>query len=161
MKSHQYSLSMFLEKNSPLTPFVSHTIIKMSETGLTDVISKKHVIKKPNCAVIQETGNSLGMEKFAPLFALYITGCIVSLILLMIEIIFNKSRPVLQNPPYSSNEFAKQSVNNKQIQVDKLNIIRPKRSRLPRPIQSGFSSTDKIFSYHICTVCGSKQYPYA
>ena len=103
----EYTLSMFLEKHSPLTPFFSNTIIKMSETGIKDVISKKHHIKKPNCASVQETGNSLGMEKFAPLFALYIIGCIVSLLLLMIEIIFNKSRPVLQYPSSSSIEFAK------------------------------------------------------
>ena len=100
---------MFLERNSPLTPFVSHTIIKMSETGLKDVISKRHVIKKPDCAKVQETGNSLGMEKFAPLFVLYMTGCIVSLLILMIELVFNKSRSaVFLYPSSSSIEFAKE-----------------------------------------------------
>ena len=85
---------MVLRKHSPLTPFFATTIMKLAEFGITDAISRRFYYKHA-CPMDQKKGNSLGMEKFAPLFTIYLAGCIVSLTILMIEIIFEKSRPLL------------------------------------------------------------------
>ena len=83
---------MFMKKHSSFTPFIAHSIMKMAETGIIDLISKRHTdFKNHNCDPIQGEGDSLGMEKFAPLFALYIVGCIVSIFALMIENISKRS----------------------------------------------------------------------
>ena len=86
---------MVLKKHSPLTPFFATTIMKLAEYGITDGISKRFY-RKDACPMDQKKGKSLGMEKFAPLFTLYLAGCIMSLTILMIEIIFEKSRPLLR-----------------------------------------------------------------
>ena len=86
---------MVLKKHSPLTPFFATTIMKLAEYGITDGISKRFY-RKDACPMNQNKGKSLGMEKFAPLFTLYLAGCIMSLTILMIEIIFEKSRPLLR-----------------------------------------------------------------
>ena len=85
---------MILEKHSPLTPFFATTIMKLTEFGIIDVITKRFHYKY-NCPMDQKKGKSLGMEKFAPLFTIYLAGCIMSVTILMIEIIFEKSRPLL------------------------------------------------------------------
>ena len=85
---------MVLKKHSPLTPFFATTIMKLAEFGITDVISKRFYHKHA-CPMDQKKGKSLGMEKFAPLFAIYLACCIMSLTILIIEIIFEKARPLL------------------------------------------------------------------
>ena len=76
---------MYMEKHSPLTPFIAHGIRKMAESGITNLHTKRHVVSKPNCRPLQSKGRTLGLEKFASLFTFYIIGCIVSLIILVIE----------------------------------------------------------------------------
>ena len=76
---------MYMKKHSPLTPFIAHGIRKMAETGITNLHTKRHIVSKPNCKSLQSKGRTLGLEKFASLFTFYIIGCIVSLIILVIE----------------------------------------------------------------------------
>ena len=80
-----YTISMYMKKHSPLTPFIAHGIRKMAETGITNLHSKRHIVSEPNCKPLQSKGRTLGLEKFASLFTFYIIGCIVSLIILVIE----------------------------------------------------------------------------
>ena len=42
------------------------------------------------------------MEKIASLFVLYCTGCILSLIILVFEIIFKPSKPLPKSPPLNA-----------------------------------------------------------
>ena len=83
-----FTVSMHTKKNSPLTPFFAQSLKKMGEVGVTNIISKRHVIQEPNCKPLQIKGKGLGMEKIASLFVLYFTGCIFSLIVLVLEVIF-------------------------------------------------------------------------
>ena len=87
-----FTKSMYLKKHSPLTPFIADGIRKMTETGIMNVLSKRHVVPEPNCRPLQAKGRPLGMEKFAPLFVFYSIGCIVSLIILSIENVIRPSR---------------------------------------------------------------------
>ena len=97
-----FTVSMHLKKNSPLAPFIANTINRMTETGIKSSRSKRYPIPEPNCEPLYEKGHSLGMEKFGSLFALYLIGCIISLIVLWIEINFQPSKTL--PPQQYSNE---------------------------------------------------------
>ena len=83
-----YTYSMYMKKQSPLTPFIAHGIRKMAEAGITNLHTKRHIASEPNCKPLQSKGRPLGLEKLAFLFTFYITGCLVSLITLAIENIY-------------------------------------------------------------------------
>ena len=86
-----FTKSMYMKKHSPLTPFIADGIRKLTEAGIMNVLSKRHVVPEPNCKPSQSKGRPLGMEKCAPLFVFYSVGCIVSLIILVIENVFRPS----------------------------------------------------------------------
>ena len=86
-----FTKSMYMKKHSLLTPFIADGIRKMTEAGIMNVLSKRHVVPEPNCKPSQAKGRPLGMEKFASLFVFYSIGCIVSLIILVIEIVIKPS----------------------------------------------------------------------
>ena len=96
---------MFMRKQSPLTPFIAHGIRKMAESGITNLHHKRHIVSAPNCKPLRSKGRPLGLEKLAFLFAFYIIGCIVSLIILVIENIYksfscrkkNQNNPSMQS----------------------------------------------------------------
>ena len=79
---------MYMDKQSPLTPFIAHGIKKMAESGITNLHTKRHIVSKPNCKPLQSKGRPLGLEKLAFLFIFYIIGCVISLITLVIENIY-------------------------------------------------------------------------
>ena len=81
-----------MTKNHPLTPFIAHTILKLAETGNTNILKKRYIEPEPNCKPIRAKGNPLGIEKFASLFVLYSICCFVSLIILVMENIYKPSR---------------------------------------------------------------------
>ena len=83
-----FTYSMAMKKESLLTPIFAHSIRRMTETGIINIQKKRHMVPKPNCKPVREKGKPLGMEKFASLFVFYIVGCIVSLTILALEIIF-------------------------------------------------------------------------
>ena len=69
-------LSMYMKKDSPLTPFVAHAIKMIAETGVKNNLSKRHgVISEPNCKPIRTKGRSLGMPFFLALFVAYFICC--------------------------------------------------------------------------------------
>ena len=76
---------MFMKKKSSLTPFIWQEIRKMEESGITDILYKRHRISEPNCKPIRSKGNSLGIEKTAPLFILFLFGITFSMVVLLIE----------------------------------------------------------------------------
>ena len=89
---------MYMQKNSHLTPFFAHAIRKLRESGITDLLSKRYIPPESNCKPLQAKGKPLGMDKFASLFALYCIGCIISLIVLVIENVLKPLKtPQLQN----------------------------------------------------------------
>ena len=88
-----------MKKNSPLTPFVAHTIKKMGETGIKNNLSKRHgVTSEPNCKPIRTKGRSLGMPFFLALFVAYCICCIICVIIFILEHAFKpeKSKMILK-----------------------------------------------------------------
>ena len=55
---------MFMRKNSPFTKFISYEIIKLAETGITNNLSKRHVISEPNCKPAQAKGQKISKCMF-------------------------------------------------------------------------------------------------
>ena len=98
-----FTLGMYIKRNSPLPPFLAHLIRRMRETGIINVLAQRHIIPEPNCEPQQTKGRSLGLEKFASLFVFYFICCIVSVIILMLEIMYKPSRG------HVSQSFASQS----------------------------------------------------
>ena len=102
---------MYMEKQSPLTPFIAHGIRKMAESGITNIHTKRHIVSKPNCKPLQSKGRPLGLEKLAFLFTFYIIGCVVSLITLVMENIYKsfsckkKTQGVLSMPSQKKEEI--------------------------------------------------------
>ena len=81
-----------MTKHHPLTPFIAHTILKLAETGNTNILKKRYIEPEPNCKPVRAKGNSLSIEKFVLLFVLYSIGCFISLIILVIENIYKPSK---------------------------------------------------------------------
>ena len=77
-----------MKKNSPLTPFVSNTIMKLAETGVKNNLSKRHVISEPNCKPIRTKGRPLGMHFFLSVFVAYFICCIICFIIFVLEHVF-------------------------------------------------------------------------
>ena len=93
-------LSMYMKKNSPLTPFVAHTIKMMGETGIKNNLSKRHgVISQPNCKPIRTKGRSLGMPFFLALFVAYFICCIICVIIFILEHAFKPEKSKMIHKP--------------------------------------------------------------
>ena len=86
-----FTKSMYAQKNYQLTPFFANQIIKMNERGITNILKRRHVVPEPNCKPQYAKGQPLGMDKFASLFVFYSIGCIISLIILLMENLFKPS----------------------------------------------------------------------
>ena len=76
-----------MKKNSSLTPFIDFQIKKLKENGIIDLLYKRHKVKDPYCNENQNDVQVLGMEKFGALFAMYLFGCLLSVLVLIFEII--------------------------------------------------------------------------
>jgi hypothetical protein len=139
---------MVLEKHSPLTPFFATTIMKLTEFGIIDVITKRFHYKY-NCPMDQKKGKSLGMEKFAPLFTIYLAGCIMSLTILIVEIFFEKLRLWPQNVSghLSEVEVSFQNNENHHSAAVRLNTIK-----------SNIKSNENFVANQTCLACGAKQF---
>ena len=81
-------LSMYMKKKSPLSPFISHALLKIAETGVKNHFSKRHVISEPNCKPLRKEGRSLGMPFLMSIFLGYSVCCILSLITLLLEHVY-------------------------------------------------------------------------
>ena len=92
-----YTKSMYMKKNSPLTPFIAHGILKIHETGIRNALARRYIAREPNCKPLHPKGNPLGMEKFASLFALYFIGLTISFIVFVLENIFKPTINAKQN----------------------------------------------------------------
>ena len=140
---------MVLEKHSPLTPFFATTIMKLNEYGIIDGISKRFYYKY-DCPIDQKKGKSLGMEKFAPLFTIYLAGCIMSLTILMIEMIFEKSRPLLaKNVSGRSLEVEDTFPNNENHHSTGVRL---------NTIKSSIQSNENFVANKTCWACGAKHW---
>ena len=90
-----------MKKHSSLTPFIAHALKKMAETGINNILARRHIESEPNCKPTRAKGNPLGMEKFASLFVLYSISCFVSLIILVMENIHKPTKSEKASPKYS------------------------------------------------------------
>ena len=54
-----FTMSMFMKKNSLFTRFFSYKIIKLAETGITNNLSKRHIISEPNCNPTRAKGQKI------------------------------------------------------------------------------------------------------
>ena len=77
--------TMYMKKNSPLTPFIAYELKKLAEAGFNDVLSQRHIVPDPDCEPINKEAENLGMEKFASIFVLYLIGLVLSLMILVME----------------------------------------------------------------------------
>ena len=84
-KSTLYTVSMYMKKKSPLTPFIWQQIRKMEERGISNILYDRHRISEPNCKPIHAKGSSLGIEKMASLFVIISFGFFSSFIIFLIE----------------------------------------------------------------------------
>ena len=85
-----------MKKQSPFTPFIAHGIRKMAESGITNLHTKRYIASEPNCKPLKSKGRPLGLEKLAFLFIFYAIGCFISLIILVVENIVKRSKPISQ-----------------------------------------------------------------
>ena len=76
---------MFMEKNSPLTPFIAHEIRKLTELGISNILYHRFKSIDPNCKPTLAKGKSLSLEKVASLFVLFFAFIFVSFLILLLE----------------------------------------------------------------------------
>ena len=76
---------MFMEKNSPLTPFIAHKIRQYIEQGVTDILHSRSKKINPTCKPILSKGKPLSFEKIGSIFALFFTSILVTLLILVSE----------------------------------------------------------------------------
>ena len=80
-----YAYSMYMEKNSPLTPFIAQKLRKYTELGVKNILLTRSKDIDPNCKPILSKGNPLSFEKIGSLFALFFTFILVALLILVSE----------------------------------------------------------------------------
>ena len=85
-----------ISRKSHLTPFIANGLRKAAERGIIDNNSKRNIIPEPNCRTLNQEGQPLGMEKFAPLFVFFVAGCILSLVIFALENVFKPIAPELK-----------------------------------------------------------------
>ena len=124
---------MYMKKGSEFTPFIAYEVMKLKEIGIMNVLSKRHIIPEPNCKPLQTKGKSIGMEKFASVFSLYSIGIVVSLIVLVIETILKRSRPLSQ-----SIQKEKDILSLEAFQMELQNLVASNGLKLSGDIQSGW-----------------------
>ena len=124
---------MYMKKGSEFTPFIAYEVLKLKEIGIMNVLSKRHIIQEPNCKPLQIKGKSIGMEKFASVFSLYSIGIVASLIVLVIETIFKRSRPL----PHSTQK-EKDLLSLEAFQMELQNLVASNGLKLSGDIQSGW-----------------------
>ena len=124
---------MYMKKGSEFTPFIAYEVMKLKETGIMKVLSKRHIIQEPNCKPMQINGTSIGMEKFASVFSLYSIGIVVSLIVLVIEIISKRSTPLPQ-----STQKEKDILSLETFQIELQNLVASNGLKLSGDIHSGW-----------------------
>ena len=76
---------MFMEKNSPLTPFIAHEIRKLTELGVSNILYNRFKSTGPTCKPTLAKGKSLSLEKVASLFVLFLAFIFVSFLILLLE----------------------------------------------------------------------------
>ena len=64
-------VSMFMKKNSKLTPFIAYQLIRAEESGFTTISYLRHRVPEPNCKPLSIPTVSLGPQK-ATFFALFL-----------------------------------------------------------------------------------------
>ena len=124
---------MYMKKGSEFTPFIAYEVMKLKEIGIMNVLSKRHIIPEPNCKPLQIEGKSIGMEKFASVFSLYAIGIVVSLIVLVIETVLKRSRPVSQ-----SIQKEKDILSLETFQIELQNLVASNGLKLSGDIHSGW-----------------------
>ena len=125
--------TMYMKKGSQFTQFIAHELRKITEFGIRNALSKRHVIPQPNCKPLQKKGKSLGMEKFASLFALYSVGIVISLIVLVIEVILKVSKSL--SPSVQKDE---EVLSLETFQIELQNLVANNGMKLSGDVKSGW-----------------------
>ena len=113
-------VSWFMQKKSPFTPFVGQMINKLAESGITNILSRRHLIAEPNCKPVRRKGKSLGMEKFASLFTIYLIGCFSAIVIFVMELIFKPKAHPNSNQSTFSKVSAAQAAHNLKVEIENL-----------------------------------------
>ena len=113
-------VSWFMKKNSPFTPFVGKMLNKMAESGITYILTRRHLTDEPNCKPVRRKGKSLGMEKFASIFTLYLIGCFSAIVIFVVELILKpKAHPNSKQSTFSKVSVA-QAAHNLKVEIENL-----------------------------------------
>ena len=118
----------------------------MAATGVLDIISKRHLIAEPNCKPIRKEAKSLGLEKFASLFAFYIIACVISTIILVIENII-KPKMKNQEPPNQRYWIGQRQVHENQTDANPEHTLKLKIHNLLEEIEK--SNMDMFFAIQV------------
>ena len=98
---------MFMEKNSPLTPFIAHKIRQYIEQGVTDILHSRSKKINPNCKPLLSKGKPLSFEKIGSIFALFFTSIPVTLLILVSEKMIFHYLPQELSAKFSNHEGIK------------------------------------------------------
>ena len=80
-----YTASMFMKKNSSLTPFISHEIRKSIQRGLTNLLQERYKKLDPTCKPTISVGKSMSLERIASFFVIFLTLAFVSFLIYIFE----------------------------------------------------------------------------
>ena len=64
----------------------------MQETGVKNILKKRHIIPEPDCKPLHPKGKPLGLSFFISLFVFYLCCCVLCLIIFVLEHIFKPKR---------------------------------------------------------------------
>ena len=77
--------SWFMKKNSTLTPFIAYEMIRVQESGFSDISYMRHAVPKPNCKPLSIPTRSLGAQKANFLFISLVVAYVAAIIIFGIE----------------------------------------------------------------------------
>ena len=90
-------LTMFMKKNSNLTPFMAYQAIRAQESGFKDISYMRNRIPEPNCKPIRIPTPSFGAQKATFLLLLLILGYAVAVLIFGAENVWVKKDNHINN----------------------------------------------------------------
>jgi hypothetical protein len=64
---------------------MSAMVVKMTQTGLNNVLYDRHRVAKPNCKPISIPTNSRGMTKLVSAIVIIVTGMVLAFLIFLVE----------------------------------------------------------------------------
>ena len=97
------SLSIAFTKGLPYGIFMKHLIYDLTEKGQVHKMKKKWEIEKLDCTPLRNTGKPLSMKKMSTAFIFIMSGMVLALLSLFIEVTFSLYVPKSSQKDVSKN----------------------------------------------------------